>query len=83
MKETWKDIRGYEDLYQISSEGNVLTLGRTVITGKNLLRTYERKTLSQGITRGYKRVVLCKEGETKNMSVARLNRTSLVLTYNA
>lgn len=68
----WKDIKGYDGLYQISSEGQVMTMGRTVMTGKNLLRTYDSKVLSAGLTRGYYRVALCKNGSVKNFSVARL-----------
>lgn len=31
MKEIWKDIKGYEGLYQISSFGNVKSLDRYII----------------------------------------------------
>lgn len=36
MKETWKDIAGYEGIYQVSNYGNVRSLSRTVCykTGK-------------------------------------------------
>ena len=30
MKEIWKDIKGYENLYQVSNLGNVKSLGRWV-----------------------------------------------------
>lgn len=30
MKEVWKDIKGYEGLYQISNLGNVKSLDRKV-----------------------------------------------------
>lgn len=70
--EKWVPIKGYELLYRISSHGIVESLGRTVMTGKNLLRTYERKFLSPVTTRGYLRVGLCKNGKVKSVSVARL-----------
>jgi len=28
MKETWKDIKGYEGLYQVSNLGNVISLAK-------------------------------------------------------
>lgn len=72
MTERWMSIKGYENLYMVSSEGRIESLGRTVMTGKNLLRTYERKFLSPGKTKGYLRVGLCKDGNVENASIARL-----------
>ena len=31
MQEIWKDIKGYEGLYQISNFGNVKALARTIV----------------------------------------------------
>lgn len=72
MMEKWMNVKNYESLYRISSEGRIESLGRTVMTGKNLLRTYERKFLSPGITKGYLRVELCVNGKVEHVSVARL-----------
>lgn len=30
-KEIWKDIKGYEDLYQVSNYGRVKSLDRTIV----------------------------------------------------
>lgn len=68
----WKNINGYNDLYQISSDGLVRSAGRTVMTGKNYLRTYDAKILSPGVNRGYLRVGLCLNGKVKNISVHQL-----------
>lgn len=57
--EIWKDINGYEGLYQVSNKGNV----RSLITNKNL---------KQADLRGYKRVVLSKNNEVKTKQVHRL-----------
>lgn len=60
MTEIWKDITGYEGLYQVSSFGNI----------KNL-RTAKIKTSSFANT-GYKNVTLYKNNIKKTFSVHRL-----------
>lgn len=53
MKEIWKDIKGYEGLYQISNFGNVKSVKKKII----------RKPSS--IPKGYLRIGLFKGGKTK------------------
>lgn len=63
--EIWKDIKGYEGLYQVSNYGNVKSL--------NYLRTGKERILKQGTRKGgYKRVALCNNGEMKFYLVHRL-----------
>lgn len=63
--EIWKDIEGYEGLYQVSSEGMVKSL--------NYNRTGEERILKSGKDKdGYLYVILYKEGNTKTFSVHRL-----------
>lgn len=51
MREIWKDIAGYEGLYQISNLGNVLSL--------NYLGHGKKQLLKQTMTtNGYKKVIL-------------------------
>mgnify|MGYP002679946246 CR=1 FL=1 len=64
MGEVWKDIKGYEGLYQVSNLGRVRSL--------NYGRSGETKLLKQGTTNGYKRVFLYKNGKGKNYFVHRL-----------
>ena len=59
MEEIWKDIEGYEGLYQISTMGRVKSLRRNII-------------LRQGITNGYERVVLSTNNIPKGYSIHRL-----------
>lgn len=67
--EVWKDIQGYEGLYQISNMGNVKTLKRT--TSYN--RIIEEKIKSQREKYdGYLRVTLCKNGKKSTIAVHRL-----------
>lgn len=60
MEEIYKDVIGYEGLYEVSNQGNVKSLKRN-------------KILSPGIVNGgYFTVVLCKNGEVKHYRVHRL-----------
>lgn len=73
MEEQWKDIKGYEGLYEVSNLGNVRSLDRTVKRGQGytikegrvLTPFYEEK-------KGYYQVVLAKDGKAKTYRVHRL-----------
>jgi hypothetical protein len=60
--EEWKDIEGFEGLYQISSLGRVQSLERKCPGGNNI-RTVPAKILSMGNSRGYNLVHLAKNGK--------------------
>lgn len=65
MDEVWKDIEGYEGLYQVSNTGWVRSL--------NYRRSGRSKLLKQGTTKkGYKVVELHKNGKGKHSRVHRL-----------
>ena len=66
MEEIWRDIKGYEGLYQVSNLGNVMSLhyGRT--NQPNLLKPQDDHK------RGYLKVGFYKNGEYKTFSVHRL-----------
>lgn len=59
--EIWKDVPGYERLYQVSSLGNVRSLPRNTTNGRNL------KPSDGGA--GYYTVSLCKGGKVKKVTV--------------
>ncbi len=83
MQELWKPVNGYERLYEVGNLGNVRSLEKQIMTGKNFLRTYEAKTLSPAISnKGYKRVLLCKNGITKNFSVHRIVALNFIEGYS-
>lgn len=63
--EEWRDIKGYENLYQISSRGRVRSLNYNK-TGKIKLLKPAKKN------NGYLNVVLHKDGKMKNYLVHRL-----------
>lgn len=66
--EIWKDIEGFEGLYQISNYGNCRSLDRTVEQmnkwGKMMKVTIKGRMLKKNIVgKGYRRFDLCKNGE--------------------
>lgn len=61
MEEQWKNISGYEDLYQVSNYGRV----RKTNGKNNYLTPYCRSD-------GYEQVVLCKNSKTKTIRIHRL-----------
>ena len=69
--EIWKDIKGYESLYQINNYGCVV--GKERMTTGNRKRKLKRKVLKQHENElGYKLVDLCKDGKKKSFRVHRL-----------
>lgn len=69
MSEVWKDVQGYEGLYQVSNIGRIKSLNRVISDG----RSYKGKILNQRNDRvGYKDIMLSKEGIQKRYKVHRL-----------
>jgi len=73
MKEEWKDVKGYEKLYMVSSLGRVKSLDRKVKTKNGNYQTYygEIKKISLSTT-GYYRVNLHKDNKLKTFKVHNL-----------
>ena len=68
-KEIWKDIKGFECLYQASNLGKIKSLERIDVLGRRV----KEKILKPLITRkGYYRVALCKNSKVRFYSVHRL-----------
>lgn len=70
MNEVWKDIYGYEGLYQISNRGRVKSLDRVVETSKRY--TVRGRILKQGHTGHYYFVNLAKNGTCENKYIHRM-----------
>ena len=69
MSEEWRDVVGYEGLYQVSSEGRVKSLERADSWG----RTVKERILKPAVRgNGYLFVVLCAGGKQKKFFVHRL-----------
>lgn len=73
MQEIWKDIVGYEGLYQVSNLGRVKSLDRYVGHNKGGKRLYKGSIIKQGLCKqGYYIVQLCKNNKAKTKRVNRL-----------
>ena len=72
--ENWKDIKGYEGLYQVSDCGNVKSLERDVFNYRGtVIRHTEEKILVQNIGKlGYAYVNLYLNGKPKSIKTHRL-----------
>jgi hypothetical protein len=70
MEIIWKDIIGYEGHYKINNKGCILSINR--------LCNRRRKNVNEKIlktpisSRGYFKVILCKDGIEKNFNIHRL-----------
>ena len=62
MNEVWKDIPGYEGIYEISNLGNV----------KSHFGKEERILVTNPCSSGYLKVVLCRDKHHKNVMIHRL-----------
>lgn len=73
MTEIWKDIEGYEGLYQVSNLGNIRSLTRTV-NSPNGKRTIQGQLIKPRINRrnGYVIVNLHKDGVSTTFRLHRL-----------
>ena len=71
-KEIWKDIKGFEGLYQVSNIGRVKSLERFRKGENDCLVLLKERILKQQISRGYYRVQLCKNSIQKWYQVHRL-----------
>lgn len=67
--EEYKDIEGYEDLYQISNYGNVKSLPKKWKAGNGSNQHHNGKLLVFSIDKGYARVFLFKNENKKRFSV--------------
>lgn len=77
MSEIWRPVKGYEDLYEVSSEGRVKSLAREKTTicrwGKEITSKVNEKILKPSVKHhGYLRVTLSIKSKTKSFFVHRL-----------
>lgn len=68
--EIWKDVKGYEGLYQVSNLGNVKRVGSFRGVNKKYLDNYILKPLDNG--KGYYRVKLTKNNVSKRFMLHRI-----------
>lgn len=73
MTEIWKDIKGYEEHYQISNKGRVKSLARRFIDCRGRNQNIKERIMKVGKdTDGYPIVALYKNNKAKTQTVHRL-----------
>jgi hypothetical protein len=72
MKEIWKDIKGYEGIYQVSNLGNLKSLSRLCDVGNGVYRKKEKIIYKFSLKNGYPQFNLCKNNTHKNVYIHRL-----------
>ncbi len=70
--EIWKDVKGYEDYYQVSNLGRVKSLDRMIDNGKGKYKKTGRILKQSNTTTGYKKVELSVNAHKKSKKVHRL-----------
>ena len=71
--EEWRDVKGYEGLYQVSNEGRIKSLERDWTFGKGGKRHKDETIMKlQKSSRGYNRLILTKDGVETYKLVHRL-----------
>ncbi len=71
-KEVWKDIKGYEGLYQVSNIGRVKSLPKEWVFGNGGICKHYGLILKDADSCGYRHVSLCKNGKVKTHNIHRL-----------
>ena len=71
----WKDIPGYEGLYQVSNLGEIKSLNYRNTGKEKIIKPRKNKG-------GYLRVVLCKNGKQKDFLVHRLVAIAFIPNHN-
>lgn len=82
-KEIWKDIKGYEGVYQVSNLGRVKSLDRIIYCKNGTKAYYKEKILKQSKQKnGYYRVTLSANNKQKKHSIHRLVAQSFLKDYS-
>ena len=80
--EIWKPVKGYEECYEVSSLGNVRSLDRYVMCGKQYC-LFKGKPIKAFLdSKGYLMVDLCKNGQGKLHLVHRLVAEAFIFNPN-
>lgn len=68
-REIWKDVEGFEGLYQVSNMGRVRSLDRVDLRGRRLKG---KVLVDRHNSRGYHMIALCRDGDVEYKSIHRL-----------
>lgn len=79
MIEEWKDIEGYEGLYEISNLGRVRSLDRIVVYSNGRKYFYKGEILKLKVDKyGYNIISFCKNGKHKTYTIHRLVASAFI-----
>jgi len=77
--EIFKEIKGYEGIYEVSNYGRVRTIPRVIIRSDNRKRTIPERIKDGNHTKGYKRVALIDNNKnSKHFYVHRLVMSAFI-----
>lgn len=82
MKEIWKDIAGYEGLYQVSNLGRIRSLDRAVNTWYGTRKASEKILKPCANKKGYLFVTLSRENKVIPVRINRLVASAFVANPN-
>lgn len=82
MIEIWKDIKNYEDIYQISNLGRVKSLNREVIQKNRVINWPERIFKTTSTKNKYSNIKIYNKNGFENVSVHRLVGIAFVPNSN-
>lgn len=83
MEEIWRDIKGYEDLYQVSNLGRVKSLDRYIYYTNGRIRLYRGQILKTAKdTHGYLKITLCKDTKHTTCLIHRLVAEAFIQNLN-
>lgn len=73
MNEIWKDVVGYEGIYQVSNKGRVKGLYRKICKSNGVIQYRKERIISQCLNGdGYYHLKISKDGKSKTVRVHRL-----------
>lgn len=72
VAEVWRPVSGYEGLYEVSDQGRVKSLGRTIVTRNGPRKVRDRILKPKANNVGYIQVALYKDGKRREKLVHRL-----------
>lgn len=84
QNEVWKDIPNYEGLYQVSNLGNVKSLPKEWITGKNLIRKHNGGLMKQRMTKSIKYYIVSLRinNKSKTFSIHQLVAMAFLIMHH-
>lgn len=70
--EVWMDVPGYEEYYEVSNQGRIRSLDRTVLTKNGQERFYKGQIFEGSDVKGYKIVCISRDGKQERFYIHQL-----------